>query len=67
MTALSALQRALVNTGWAPEPKEKKHKKHKQFKCHRCGGTMEIIEGTNTMACAGDGDNPNCNNYYVFK
>lgn len=67
MTALTALPRALVDSGWAVEPPEKKRKKHKKFKCHKCGGTMAIVDGTNTMACQADGEDPKCNNYYVFK
>ena len=67
MTALTALPRAIVNAGLREEVPEKKKRKQKNFKCHRCGGNMEIIDGTNVMACQGNGDEINCNNYYVFK
>lgn len=60
MAVLTALPRALVNAGLAPEPKEKK-KHYKRFKCHVCGSNMIQIEDTNTMACE------NCKQYFIFK
>lgn len=59
--ALNSLQKALVNNGFAQEPKQKK-RRHKDFKCRKCGSSMIIVEDTNTMACSSD----KCNNYYLF-
>ena len=59
--AMNSLQKELVRTGWAEEPKEKR-KHYKQFKCHKCGSRMIQVPDTNTMAC----ENEQCNQYFIF-
>ena len=57
---MNALQKELVRTGLAQEPKEKKKRYHKKFKCHKCGASMCQIPDTNTMACE------QCGQYFIF-
>lgn len=56
---MNALQKALVNSGLAKEPKPRKFRS-RTYKCSKCGAPMEIREGTNIMACTA------CSNYYLF-
>lgn len=60
--ALSALQKALVESGLVEEPELKKSHKQKKNKCRICGAPMEIIEGTNVMSCTGE----KCRNFFLF-
>ena len=59
--SLNALQKALVESKLAEEPKPRKRKK-KNFKCKVCGAPMKIIDDSNIMVCSGD----KCKNYYLF-
>ena len=59
MTALNALQRALVDAGLAKEPKPRK-KNYKQFKCHRCKHIMTRVPDSNIMYCS------ECGNFFIF-
>ena len=56
---MNALQKALVQANLAQEPKSRKSRNRK-YKCRKCGADMEMIEGTNTMACT------ECNNFFIF-
>lgn len=57
----NALQIALQEKGLGETPKPRKIR-HKKFKCHTCGSPMQIIEGTNVMACT----NEKCHQYFIF-
>ena len=59
--ALNALQKELVNKGFAKEPKSRKPR-HKKYQCKVCGAPMQFIESTNTMVCTGE----KCKNFYLF-
>lgn len=58
---LNAMQKALVNAGFAEEPKQRK-RKPKNFKCRVCGAPMIIVDDSNIMTCSGD----KCKNYFLF-
>ncbi len=59
MAVLNALQRALVDAGWAEEPKPQKPK-YKQFKCHKCKTIMTKVPDSNIMYCS------ECGQYFLF-
>lgn len=59
---LNALQKELVEKGFAEEPKPRKQRKQKNFKCRVCGAPMNIIEDSNIMTCSSD----RCRNYFLF-
>ena len=56
---MNALQKALVNAGFAKEPKHKKNK-HKPIACRKCGENMYQPDGDNYAYCQ------KCGNYIVF-
>ena len=60
MTALNALQRALVDAGLAEAPKPRK-RNSKQFKCHKCKNVMTKVPDSNIMYCE------RCGNYFLFR
>lgn len=57
---LNALQRALVKSGLAEQPKRKRKRKGKTFNCHRCHNVMTKVEDSNIMYCK------NCGQYFLF-
>ena len=59
MAGLNALQRALVQSGLAEEPKARKPR-YKQSKCHRCKHVMTKVPDSNIMFCE------QCGQYFLF-
>lgn len=61
------MEKALVSSGLVEAPKPRKRGRGKQFKCHICGSPMIRIEGTNVMACSGEGkDKKKHKGYFLF-
>ncbi len=58
--ALNALQRALVKSGLAEQPKEKKKHRGKRFNCHKCKTVMTKVPDSNIMYCE------KCGQYFLF-
>jgi len=56
------LQKALMKAGFKDTRPKPRKPRHKNFTCTKCGASMNVVEGTNTMACS----NPECNQYFVF-
>lgn len=57
---MNSLQKALVESGLAKEPKKRKHHSRTRTKCHKCGEYMIIPQGTNILVC------PNCESRSYF-
>ena len=56
------MEQAMIGAGLADAPKPRRKPRHKKFTCRKCGQPMQIIEGTNTMACT----NEKCTQYFIF-
>lgn len=65
--ALNTIQKALVESGLAKEPKQRKRRK-KEYKCRVCGSPMIILDDTNIMVCSQTNANSKkgCQNFYLF-
>lgn len=65
---MSTLQEALINAGFAEEPKPRRKRKPKTYKCKVCGSSMIIIDNSNVMVCSGDNlkEGKTCKNFFLF-